>query len=140
MVRIGGFVLKHRVRTCFRRVFRRGFSPAPCSRLVRWARRFRRAIAGRSVYPGRGYMRVGQDPVLEKLDRAPKGHMAVYVGQKDVDFQRILVPVAYFNHPLFGELLRESENEFGFDQPGGLTIPCRISEFERVQTRIKGGN
>ncbi|GFP94991.1 auxin-induced protein x10a [Phtheirospermum japonicum] len=63
--------------------------------------------------------------------------MAVYVGKKEGDFQRILVPVVYFNHPMFGDLLRESEKEYGFDQPGGLTIPCRISEFERVQTRIE---
>ncbi|XP_019158960.1 PREDICTED: auxin-responsive protein SAUR36-like [Ipomoea nil] len=69
----------------------------------------------------------------------PKGHMAVYVGQEDGDFKRILVPVIYFNHPLFGELLREAENEFGFSHPGGITIPCRISEFELVQTRIKQG-
>ncbi|XP_019158799.1 PREDICTED: auxin-responsive protein SAUR36-like [Ipomoea nil] len=70
----------------------------------------------------------------------PKGHVAVYVGQKDGDFKRILVPVIYFNHPLFGELLREAENEFGFSHPGGITIPCRISEFELVQTRIKQGS
>ena len=30
-----------------------------------------------------------------------KGHLAVYVGQKDGDFYRVLVPVIYFNHPLF---------------------------------------
>nr|GMC84528.1 auxin-responsive protein SAUR36-like [Ipomoea batatas] len=45
--------------------------------------------------------------------------MAVYVGQKDGDFKRILVPVMYFNHPLFGELLREAENEFGSVIPAG---------------------
>ena len=77
--------------------------------------------------------------MLEKASAVPKGQMAVYVGQSDGEFERILVPVVYFNHPLFGDLLKESENEFGFNQPGGLTIPCRISEFERVQTRIKSG-
>lgn len=66
--------------------------------------------------------------------------MAVYVGQKDGVFQRVLVPVIYFNHPLFGDLLREAEEEYGFAHPGGITIPCRISEFERVQTRIAAGN
>ncbi|GFP87373.1 auxin-induced protein x10a [Phtheirospermum japonicum] len=84
---------------------------------------------------GWGYIRVGQDPT--QPDRVPKGHMTVYVGKKDGDFQRILVPVVYFNHPMFGDLLRESEKEYEFDQLGRLTIPCRISEFERVQTRIE---
>ncbi|WMV49545.1 hypothetical protein MTR67_042930 [Solanum verrucosum] len=65
--------------------------------------------------------------------------MAIYVGQKDGDCKRVLVPVIYFNHPLFSELLREVEDEYGFNYPGGIIIPCRISEFERVQTQIKQG-
>lgn len=84
-------------------------------------------------------MRVGEEPVKENPRAVPKGHMAIYVGQKDGDFHRVLVPVFYFNHPLFGELLREAEEEYGFNQPGGITIPCRFAEFERVQTRIAAG-
>ncbi|KAK6141000.1 hypothetical protein DH2020_025267 [Rehmannia glutinosa] len=150
MGRRRGFLLKHRVTTLFRRFFRRGFSPAtyrrlntrvkPLHQFIRWTRRLRtraKAIVAKNIGSGRNYIRVGQEVTLEKPFRAPKGHMAVYVGQKDGDFQRILVPVVYFNHPLFGDLLKESENEYGFDQPGGITIPCRISEFERVQTRIQ---
>ncbi|XP_028091501.1 uncharacterized protein LOC114291825 [Camellia sinensis] len=74
------------------------------------------------------------------LSMSMAGQMAVYVGQKDGgDFHRVLVPVMYFNHPLFEKLLREAEEEYGFDHPGGITIPCRISEFESVQTRIVAG-
>lgn len=82
-----------------------------------------------------------KNPVMESARPAevPKGYLAVYVGQKDGEFQRVLVPVIYFNHPLFGQLLREAEEVFGFDHPGAITIPCRISEFEHVQTRIKEG-
>ncbi|KAK1262515.1 hypothetical protein QJS04_geneDACA020482 [Acorus gramineus] len=72
----------------------------------------------------------------------PKGHMAVYVGRKGEDHDRMcrfLVPVIYFNDPLFGELLKEAEEEFGYNHPGGITIPCRISDFERVRTRIAAG-
>jgi hypothetical protein len=36
-----------------------------------------------------------------------------------------LVPVIYFNHPLFGELLREAEEEFRHQHQGGITIPCQ---------------
>jgi SAUR family protein len=79
--------------------------------------------------------------VLEKTPvTVPKGHLAVYVGQKDGDFRRVLVPVIYFNHPLFSELLREAEQEYGFEHQGGITIPCRISEFESVQTKIAAGS
>ncbi|KAL0425829.1 UNVERIFIED_CONTAM: Auxin-responsive protein SAUR36, partial [Sesamum radiatum] len=112
----------------------------PFSGLIRWTHCLRtkaKAILCRNLDPGRGTFGPGQEPVLEKPPPVPKGHMAVYVGQKDGDFQRILVPVVYFNHPLFGDLLKESEKEYGFNHSGGITIPCRISEFERVQTRIK---
>ncbi|XP_051123444.1 auxin-responsive protein SAUR36-like [Andrographis paniculata] len=153
MGRIRGFLLKHRVFKIFRRrcrssaAYRRLDSPLyagakgkPFSSLVKWSRRLRtkaKAILSSRPGSGRGYLRVGQDPGPGKPDHIPKGHMAVYVGQKDCDFQRILVPVVYFNHPLFGDLLKESEKEFGFHHPGGITIPCRISEFERIQTRIQ---
>ncbi|KAK4483173.1 hypothetical protein RD792_010353 [Penstemon davidsonii] len=72
----------------------------------------------------RGYIRVGQEPVFKKPVNVPKGYMAVYVGQKDGDFERVLVPVECFNHPLFGDLLKESEEEYGFNHPVGL--PYRV--------------
>lgn len=82
---------------------------------------------------GSGYVRSESDPV-------PKGHLAVYVGHEDGDLHRVLVPVIYFNHPLFGELLREAEKEYGFHHQGGITLPCRFTEFERVKTRIASGS
>lgn len=158
MGKIRGFSLKHRVTKLFRRVFRRSCGSAgyrlldpseTCrakriSTLISWTHNLRtkaKAILSNNRGPGSapGYLRVGQEPIPEKPVPAPKGHVAVYVGQKDGDFHRILVPVVYFNHPLFGELLRETEEEYGFNHPGGITIACRVSEFERVQTRIKAG-
>lgn len=160
MRRFRGFVLKHRVTTIFRCVFRRRRSaaryrrldPLPSwgtnsiSRFLSWTHRLKTrakaAICSKTHYysgSGRGYMHLGQDPIQEESVTVPKGHLAVYVGQKDGDYKRVLVPVIYINHPLFSELLREAEEEFGFNHPGGITIPCRISEFERVQTRIQQG-
>ncbi|XP_016436039.1 auxin-responsive protein SAUR36-like [Nicotiana tabacum] len=164
MGKIQGFVLKHRVTTLLRRSFRRIISPAkyqknsplpslsakPLSKFLNWTKCLKtkaKAIcskaqcsgSGSGSGSGRGYIQIGQEPVEEKSMAVPKGHMAVYVGQKDGDFKRVLVPVIYFNHPLFSGLLREVEDEYGFNHPGGITIPCRISEFERVQTRIKQG-
>ncbi|KAL1540105.1 auxin-responsive protein SAUR36-like [Salvia divinorum] len=133
MARARGFSLKRRVAA----IFRWKASPPHRRRLcglIGWARK----LGWKAKAPR--YGRVEKDPMLEKPSAVPKGQMAVYVGQSDGEFERILVPVVYFNHPLFGDLLKESENEFGFNQPGGITIPCRISEFERIQTRIKTGH
>ncbi|XP_074573119.1 auxin-responsive protein SAUR36-like [Curcuma longa] len=69
----------------------------------------------------------------------PRGHLAVYVGDEGEGApprRRYTVPVIYFNHPLFAELLREAEEEFGFHHPGGITIPCPAAEFERVRRII----
>lgn len=168
MGRNRGFLLKHRVTTIFRCFFRRHRSPTRYHRLdqgdsnggntmaslMRWTHKLRnkaKAIIScnskdsvtRRVTTGSssGYMQIGSDSVGQKKQQlgVPKGYMAVYVGHKDGDFQRVLVPVIYFNHPLFGELLRGAEEEFGFNHPGAITLPCRISEFEHVQTRIKQG-
>lgn len=66
-----------------------------------------------------------------KLD-VPKGHLAVYVGENK-DKNRFIVPISYLSHPLFQDLLRRSEEEYGFDHPmGGLTIPCSENAFKNV--------
>ncbi|CAI9772492.1 unnamed protein product [Fraxinus pennsylvanica] len=84
-----------------------------------------------------GCIRVGEEPVEPKNPvSVPKGHLAVYVGDEKDDTCRVLVPVMYFNHPLFGELLREAEKIYGFNHPGGIQIPCKKSEFENVQMKI----
>ncbi|KAL8268364.1 hypothetical protein R6Q59_002162 [Mikania micrantha] len=145
-MKIRGFLIKNRVVSLFRRVHRRnppsstGYrridrAPTSISKFLSWGCRIKtKAIAMCSKNSGRRQN-------LEKLaapPRAavPKGKMAVYVGQKDGDFKRVLVPVIYINHPLFGQLLRDAEEEYGHDHPGGITIPCRFSDFERVKTRI----
>lgn len=86
---------------------------------------------------GHRYVRVGQEKPIQ--NDVPKGHLAVYVGLSGDDTRRVMVPVIYFNHPLFGELLREAEKVHGYDHPGGITLPCGISEFERIQMRIAHG-
>ncbi|XP_055819473.1 auxin-responsive protein SAUR36-like [Solanum dulcamara] len=91
-----------------------------------------------------GYIRVGQEPIAPKQVSVPKGHLVVYVGEKKDDTCRMMVPVIYFNHPLFAELLKEAEMVYGYNHSGGIQIPCRISEFENVKSRIAatggGGN
>ncbi|KAE9605766.1 putative small auxin-up RNA [Lupinus albus] len=71
----------------------------------------------------------------EKKKQVPKGCMAIKVG-KEKEQQRFVVPVEYFNHPLFMQLLKRAEEEYGFDQKGTITIPCHVEEFRNVQGLI----
>ncbi|KAE8650220.1 hypothetical protein Csa_011388 [Cucumis sativus] len=70
----------------------------------------------------------------------PKGCLAVKVGQKGEEQQRFVVPVMYFNHPRFMQLLKEAEEEYGFDQKGTIAIPCHVEEFRHVQGMIDREN
>ncbi|KAF6165468.1 hypothetical protein GIB67_028027 [Kingdonia uniflora] len=78
------------------------------------------------------------DSILEKIMRqirdVPKGYLTIMVGQGE-DQMRVVVPVKYFKHPLFMQLLQEAE-EFGFDQKGIINIPCHIQEFQQVRGMI----
>lgn len=107
------------------------------SKLCKWGETIRQGLFNSS---NRGYIRVGHDPEFDpKPVQVPKGHLAVYVGERDGEIQRVLVPVLFLNHPLFEKLLKEAEEVYGFNHPGQITIPCPISEFEHVQTKIAAG-
>lgn len=71
-----------------------------------------------------------------KKQGVPKGFLAIKVGQDEEDRQRFVVPVIYFNHPLFMQLLKEAEEEYGFDQKGTITIPCHVEEFRNIRGLI----
>nr|AAG14455.1 auxin-induced protein TGSAUR21 [Tulipa gesneriana] len=59
----------------------------------------------------------------------PKGHFAVYIGEKR---SRFIVPISLLAHPEFQSLLRAAEEEFGFDNDMGLTIPCEEVVFRSL--------
>ncbi|XP_040999784.1 protein SMALL AUXIN UP-REGULATED RNA 10-like [Juglans microcarpa x Juglans regia] len=62
-------------------------------------------------------------------DVVPKGFLAVCVGK---ELKRFIIPTQYLGHQAFGMLLREAEEEFGFQQEGVLKIPCQVSVFEKI--------
>nr|GFC75432.1 putative small auxin-up RNA [Tanacetum cinerariifolium] len=65
----------------------------------------------------------------------PKGHVPVYVGENQR--RRFVVPIVFLQQPLFQDLLRQSEEEFGFDHPmGGLTILCQEDEFFKITAQF----
>ncbi|KAL4298047.1 hypothetical protein GQ457_12G001230 [Hibiscus cannabinus] len=106
---------------------RRSYSYNPFPKI----RSFCRFLCGSDSDPG--YIRSGEEGRVG----VPRGHLAVYVGESEGDTRRVVVPVIYFNHPLFGELLKETERVYGFNQSGGIRLPCGISEFEKVKMRIE---
>nr|AFK46645.1 unknown [Lotus japonicus] len=63
----------------------------------------------------------------------PKGHFAVYVGENR---SRYIVPISFLTHPEFQSLLRQAEEEFGFDHDMGLTIPCEEVVFRSLTSMI----
>ncbi|XP_065004081.1 auxin-responsive protein SAUR32-like [Musa acuminata AAA Group] len=77
----------------------------------------------------------------ERKERAaaglpPKGCMAVRVGQEGEEQRRVVVPVAHLSHPLFAEFLEEAKAEYGFSQPGAISIPCGVDHFRHVNDVI----
>ncbi|RCV32688.1 hypothetical protein SEVIR_7G006600v4 [Setaria viridis] len=64
----------------------------------------------------------------------PKGYFAVYVG---AEARRFVVPTSYLRQPAFRELMERAAEEFGFDQAGGLRIPCREDDFEATVAALE---
>ncbi|OIT07058.1 PREDICTED: auxin-induced protein 15A-like [Nicotiana attenuata] len=66
----------------------------------------------------------------------PKGHFAVYVGEKQK--KRFVIPVSFLSQPAFQDLLCQAEEEFGFDHPmGGVTIPCTEDIFIGITSQFR---
>ncbi|KZV33136.1 hypothetical protein F511_18152 [Dorcoceras hygrometricum] len=63
----------------------------------------------------------------------PKGHFAVYVGDNR---KRYVVPISYLSNPEFQMLLQSAEEEFGFDQQMGLTVPCQEKVFQSLLSAL----
>ncbi|XP_043712355.1 auxin-responsive protein SAUR50-like [Telopea speciosissima] len=63
----------------------------------------------------------------------PKGHFAVYVGEKR---SRFIVPISLLTHPEFQNLLQRAEEEFGFHHDMGLTIPCEEVVFRSLTSML----
>ncbi|KAL8466578.1 hypothetical protein ACS0TY_035585 [Phlomoides rotata] len=59
----------------------------------------------------------------------PRGYVAVCVGK---ELKRFVIRTEYLSHQVFGMLLREAEEEFGFQQEGVLRFPCEVEVFEKV--------
>ncbi|KAH0457214.1 hypothetical protein IEQ34_015121 [Dendrobium chrysotoxum] len=138
MVRVWRWILWDRSRRYRRLERHRSQLLAPMISALRWVRYLRQRNCVASIIGGgdEGFKRL---LLAGEESPTPKGYLAVYVGggeKEDEPPQRYLVSVLHFNHPIFVELLREAEKEFGFQHPRGIIIPCPAWRFERIQTRI----
>ncbi|GAV71782.1 Auxin_inducible domain-containing protein [Cephalotus follicularis] len=57
----------------------------------------------------------------------PKGSLAVYVGPEQ---RRFVIPMVCLSMPEFRALMDKVAEEYGFEQEGGLQIPCEVEDFE----------
>jgi hypothetical protein len=61
-----------------------------------------------------------------------KGHCIMYTA----DGRRFEVPLVYLSTTVFGELLRMSQEEFGFASDGKITLPCDAVVLEYVMSLL----
>ncbi|CAL5033623.1 unnamed protein product [Urochloa decumbens] len=67
-------------------------------------------------------------------DEVPKGCFAVYVG---AEARRFVVPTSYLRRPAFRELMERAAEVFGFNQAGGIRIPCREEDFQATVAALE---
>jgi len=66
----------------------------------------------------------------------PEGCLAVYVGP---EMRRFVIQARFLYNRVFRELLRRSEEEYGFETEGGLRIPCETGVFEKLLWQLENG-
>ena len=71
---------------------------------------------------------------LCNVKEVPKGFLAVYVGP---ELRRFVIPTSYLSMPDFKALMEQMVDEFGFEQEGGLQIPCEEKDFEEILGKCK---
>ncbi|CAL5082674.1 unnamed protein product [Urochloa decumbens] len=64
---------------------------------------------------------------------ADRDHCTVYT----VDGKRFEVPLAYLSTMVFSELLRISQEEFGFTKDGRITLPCDAVALEYLMCLLR---
>ncbi|KAM3370733.1 hypothetical protein ACQJBY_012113 [Aegilops geniculata] len=111
---------------------------AKCSKIrnIVWLRqtlrRWRSRAAARTAAGGGGGGAVS----------VPAGHVAVCVGGSS---RRFVVRAAHLNHPVFRELLRQAEEEYGFPSGasgacGPIALPCDEGLFEHVLRHLSSSS
>ncbi|CAJ1976022.1 unnamed protein product [Sphenostylis stenocarpa] len=93
-------------------------------------------VSFKQPHPQTKYEEQEVEEVVMVRKEVRKGCMKIKVGGEGEEQQKITVPVNYLKHPLFVELLKEAEEEYGFAHKGTITIPCQLAQFKQVQHLI----
>ncbi|CAM0952834.1 unnamed protein product [Alopecurus aequalis] len=64
---------------------------------------------------------------------AVKGHCAMYTAEG----RRFEVPLVHLSTRIIGELLKMSQDEFGFTSDGRITLPCDAATMEYVMCLLR---
>jgi hypothetical protein len=103
-------------------------------RLAQMARKWQRmaALARKRLMPIPAKEAEGSSCSTSSV--AGKGHCVVY----SAEGRRFEVPLAFLGTALFGELLRMSQEEFGFTGGDGrITLPCDAAVMEYVMCLLR---
>ncbi|KAF3658741.1 putative dentin sialophosphoprotein-like [Capsicum annuum] len=70
-----------------------------------------------------------RDEEVKRKYKTPKSHFVVYVGE---ELRRFVLHISYLKNPCFQKLLEEAAQEFGFQSPKGIVLPCDECTFQKV--------
>lgn len=106
-------------------------------RLVQMAKKWQRisALARKRLTPSTPGKET-EEPCCTSSSVAGKGHCIVY----SADGRRFEVPLVYLSTDVFSELLRMSQEEFGFaGEDGKITLPCDGAAMEYLMCFLRKG-
>ncbi|MCE3052494.1 hypothetical protein HAX54_052763 [Datura stramonium] len=61
-----------------------------------------------------------------------EGHFAVFTVSPEEEPKRFIVELHWLTNPSFLKLLKQAEDEFGFQQKGVLQVPCHAEELQMI--------
>ncbi|XP_031481358.1 auxin-responsive protein SAUR68-like [Nymphaea colorata] len=105
-------------------------------RLVEMVRKWQKmAIRGRRRISLGGVAVRRRNVIGKAAEGGEKGHFAAYAA----DGKRFMIPLTYLHLPIFQQLLRMAEEEFGLDINGAITFPCDSALLECVMLLAQRG-
>ncbi|XP_059298205.1 auxin-responsive protein SAUR32-like [Lycium ferocissimum] len=61
-----------------------------------------------------------------------EGYFAVLSVNAEEEPKRFVVELHWLTNPSFLKLLKQAEDEYGFEQKGVLEVPCRAEELQKI--------
>ncbi|XP_004493992.1 auxin-induced protein 10A5-like [Cicer arietinum] len=71
------------------------------------------------------------DEESEASTRVQQGYFAVIAMQGE-ETKKFIVELDYLKDPDFMRLLEKAKEEYGYEQKGAITVPCRPQELQKI--------